>query len=150
MHPWILAATPVRVVTADVSFGLAPDTKLLRLQIAPIGATVHDSRYGKIEFSAELADTLLANFKAYARRVPADYNHGTYSPQNAEDGKSAGRVIGLKIETNEAGAPALFAYIKPTPRALQYAEAEEYDLCSPEIGFDVLDPTSGDTLSAVL
>lgn len=139
MHaaPITLRSSEVQVATGA---GVAtPDAKLLRIQIFPISDEPLHHDDGELLFDRAFAERLVANFKAYPRAVPADYDHGTEAlTGNPATGLAAGWVKAVRIE-----GEAVFAYVEPTARALAHVESQEYRLASPALHLDWTNPETG-------
>lgn len=138
---------PIRIGGAELSvvtLAEQGDTKYLRVPIAPISdKPLHHPKAGELRFDRTFAEKLIANFSAYRKGVPGDYDHGVENATgNPDTAKASGWVKAIKLEAS-AGGEVLVAYLEPTAKALGLVEAKEYKYSSPSIHFNWPNPDTG-------
>lgn len=105
---------------------------------------------GEFEFTPEVFDEIVRNFKATENRhLPLDFEHGT-EKENEDLYRSGAPATGWIVELENRGAAGLWALVEWLEPGLSYVRAGRYRYFSPAITFDATDPVSGEKIGALM
>ena len=127
-----------------IDFSDIREDGLVEIQLTPAGKFFH-RELGEVDLSDSLLDSLVATFRKNPNsEVVTDYNHGSSKPKaTAEQGKASGWIKKVLKKVTDGITEGVFALWKPTKKAIDFVQEEEYKYFSPTLRWGDVDQDTG-------